>query len=61
MPVCDEADADYQHEAMVPILCEGDIIGCVVLLQSDPKMKMGAGDQKMIQSAAGFLGRLMEQ
>ncbi len=61
VPVCDEVDADYQHEAMVPILCEGDIIGCVVLLQNDPRVKMNDADMKMIQSAAGFLGRLMEQ
>ncbi|MBQ4259502.1 MAG: AbrB/MazE/SpoVT family DNA-binding domain-containing protein [Lachnospiraceae bacterium] len=59
--VCDEVDGEYQYEAMVPILCEGDIIGCVVLLQNDAKVKMNEADMKMIQSAAGFLGRLMEQ
>ncbi len=61
IPVCDEVEAEYQHEAMVPILCEGDIIGCVVFLQNDVKQKMGEGEQKMLQSAAAFLGKLMEQ
>lgn len=61
IPVCDEAGEEYQHEAMVPILCEGDIIGCVVLLQNDGKVRMGEVELKLLQSAAGFLGRQMEQ
>ena len=58
--VCDEAGSEYQHEAIAPILCEGDIIGSVVLLQNDSKGKMGEVEQKLILSAAGFLGRQME-
>ncbi len=61
IPVCDEGGEEYQHEAMIPILCEGDIIGCVVLLQNDMKLRMGEVEQKLLQSAAGFLGRQMEQ
>lgn len=59
--VCEEGAEDYQHEAIAPILCEGDIIGCVVLLQNDNKTKMGEVEQKLLQSAASFLGRQMEQ
>ena len=59
--VCDEGGDDYQHEAIAPILCEGDIIGSVVLLQNDNKTRMGEVEQKLLQSAAGFLGRQMEQ
>lgn len=59
--VCDEAEQEYQHEAIAPILCEGDIIGSVVLLQSDNKSRMGEVEQKLLQSAATFLGRQMEQ
>ena len=44
-----------------PILCEGDIIGSVILLENDGKSKMGEVEQKLAQSAAGFLGRQMEQ
>ncbi len=59
--VCDESAEDYQHEAIAPILCEGDIIGSVVLLQNDNKGRMGEVEQKLLQSAATFLGRQMEQ
>lgn len=59
--VCDESEQEYQHEAIAPILCEGDIIGSVVLLQSDNKNRMGEVEQKLLQSAATFLGRQIEQ
>ncbi len=61
IPVCDEGGDEYQHEAIAPILCEGDIIGSVVLLQNDNKSRMGEVEQKLLMSAAGFLGRQMEQ
>ena len=61
IPVCDEGGDEYQHEAIAPILCEGDIIGSVVLLQNDNKNRMGEVEQKLLLSAAGFLGRQMEQ
>ena len=51
---------DYEHLALAPIICEGDVIGAVVLLESDAKAKMGEVEQKLIQSAAAFLGRQME-
>ena len=48
-------------EVIVPIICEGDVIGSVILLENDGKSKMGEVEQKLAQSAAGFLGRQMEQ
>lgn len=57
----DSADEEFQHEALCPIICEGDVIGSVLLLEMEPKQKMGEVEQKLIQSAAGFLGRQMEQ
>lgn len=59
--ICDEESRDYQNEAIAPIICEGDVIGCVVLLENDSKNKMGEVEQKLALSAAGFLGRQMEQ
>ena len=59
--VCDDAGDEYQHEAIAPIICEGDIIGSVVLLENDNRSKMGEVEQKLVLSAAGFLGRQMEQ
>ena len=59
--ICDEAGEEYQHQAIAPIICEGDVIGSVMLLENDNKGKMGEVEQKLVLSAAGFLGRQMEQ
>ena len=56
-----EGNEEYVHEAISPIICEGDVIGAVVLVEGDNKSKMGEVEQKLILSAAGFLGRQMEQ
>lgn len=58
--ICNDAE-EFYHEAISPIICEGDVIGSVILLEMDHKAKMGEVEQKLIQSAAGFLGRQMEQ
>lgn len=49
------------HEAVSPIICEGDVIGAVALISNNEKTKMGEVEQKLIMSASGFLGRQMEQ
>ena len=59
--IADQEQSDYMQEAICPILSEGDVIGSVILLATDSKGKMGEVEQKLIQSAAGFLGRQMEQ
>lgn len=61
IPVAEEPFNEFVHEAISPIICEGDVIGAVILLSNDSKAKMGDVEQKLIQSAAGFLGRQMEQ
>ena len=63
IPVSGEGDGEteYVNEAISPIICEGDVIGAVILLDPDVKNGMGEVEQKLIQSAAGFLGRQMEQ
>ena len=52
---------DCGSQTISPILCEGDAIGAVILFSKDPKAKMGEVEQKLAVSAAGFLGRQMEQ
>ena len=49
----------YNHELIAPIISEGDVMGAVVLL-SDSR-QMGEVEGKLAQTAAGFLGRQMEQ
>lgn len=61
IPVVKDNTDDYAEEAICPIICEGDVIGGVILLSTADKEKMGEVELKLIQSAAGFLGRQMEQ
>ena len=57
--IAEDIAVDWQ--LITPIICEGDIIGSVILLENDGKSKMGEVEQKLALSAAGFLGRQMEQ
>lgn len=59
--ILEDEEGEYVHEAVGSIICEGDVIGAVILLNNDNKSKMGEVEQKLVQSAAGFLGRQMEQ
>ncbi|WP_195576831.1 stage V sporulation protein T [Paenibacillus sp. 1001270B_150601_E10] len=46
---------------VAPIVAGGDPIGTVVMLTKDEAAKMGQLEQKMSETAAGFLGKQMEQ
>ena len=59
--ICEDMGEIFSWQTMVPIICAGDVIGSVILMNKDPKAKMGEVEQKLLQSAAGFLGRQMEQ
>lgn len=51
----------YQAEIISPILCEGDVIGSVILLNKGEKNKFGEAECKAAICAAAFLGKQMEQ
>ena len=51
----------YTAGVVVPIISEGDTIGSVVFFSNETSPKMGEVEEKLAQSAAGFLGRHMEQ
>jgi AbrB family transcriptional regulator (stage V sporulation protein T) len=55
------SDKKYSSQVVSPIISEGDPIGAVILLSTDPNSKMGEVEAKLAQSAAGFLGKQMEQ
>ncbi|MCX7746270.1 MAG: stage V sporulation protein T [Clostridia bacterium] len=60
--VADEnPDKKYFSQVITPIISEGDPIGAVILLSTDPSVRMGEVETKLAQSAAGFLGKQMEQ
>jgi len=60
IPVIQEGMEGVTAETICPVISEGDAIGSVVLLAKDNKQKMGEVEQKVAASAAGFLGRQME-
>lgn len=59
--ITDSQEEEYEYEIICPIICEGDVIGGVILLSKDAKKKLGELEQKMAACAAGFLGKQMEQ
>ena len=61
IPIVHEQDTSYKGEVVEPIICEGDVIGAVVLLNREEKKKFGDTERKLALCAAGFLGRQMEQ
>lgn len=60
IPVADEDPEGITAQAIVPIICEGDAIGAVILMSREPRAKFGDSELKLVTTAAGFLGRQME-
>ncbi len=62
IPILSEGTTESYHSEMIsPIICEGDAIGAVIFLGTDKQTVMGEVEEKLAQSASGFLGRQMEQ
>ena len=56
---CEGADK-YHLGVASPILSQGDLMGCVMMLLQENDAPLQEADQKLAQTAAGFLGRQME-
>lgn len=56
-----DGNEKYTAGVVVPIISEGDTIGSVVFFSNESVPKMGVVEEKLAQSAAGFLGRHMEE
>lgn len=61
VPVLQDGPEGIMAETICPVISEGDAVGAVILLARDEKQKMGETEVKLTASAAGFLGRQMEQ
>lgn len=61
VPLTEESIEEYAGQVICPIICEGDVLGSVVLLEKNEKKKIGETEQKLALCAANFLGRQMEQ
>ncbi len=49
-----------KNMVMTPIICEGDVIGSVIIIPKDESFKAGEAEFKMAGVMAGFLGKQME-
>ena len=56
---CEGTDKYYLGVA-APILSQGDLMGCVMLLMGENRQPLEESDQKLAQTVAGFLGKQME-
>ena len=61
VPLTDVSGEAYAYEVICPIICEGDVIGGVILLSKEEKKKLTETEQKMASCADVFMGRQMEQ
>ena len=55
-----ESSDNYHLGVAAPILSQGDLMGCVLLLMGENTEAPGEADQKLAQTVAGFLGKQME-
>ena len=55
-----ESDDVYEGEIVQTIICEGDAIGSVIILNKDEKNPLTDTERKAAIIAANFLGKQME-
>jgi len=55
-----DSSEKYRLGVASPILSQGDLMGCVMLLMCDDSAPVTEADQKLAQTIAGFLGKQME-
>ena len=55
-----ESSDKYHLGVAAPILSQGDLMGCVMLLLGEDRSPLQEHDQKLAQTVAGFLGKQME-
>jgi len=57
----DEMENKYNAQVIAPIITEGDAIGAVLIISTEPETKFGNLELKLAETAASFLGKQMEQ
>ncbi|MGN0977527.1 MAG: stage V sporulation T C-terminal domain-containing protein [Faecousia sp.] len=55
-----DGEEKYRLGAAAPILSQGDLMGCVLLLLNEGDSPLQEADQGLAKTAAGFLGKQME-
>lgn len=59
--ICKDMSETYSSYVIAPIVAGGDPIGSVIFVSKDENVKMSQMEQKMAETAAGFLAKQMEQ
>lgn len=57
----DDAAAAYTAQVISPIIADGEAIGAVLLMSRENGARMGDTELKVAETAAGIVGRQMEQ
>lgn len=57
----EETSSKFVAEVIVPIISAGDTIGAVSLATKEKDVKLGDLELKLVETAAGFLAKQMEQ
>ena len=57
----DDASAAYTAQVISPIIADGEAIGAVLLMSRENGARMGDTELKVAETAAGIVGRQMEQ
>ncbi len=56
-----DREESFSSRVVAPIISAGDPIGAVILLSREEGVQMGEMERKLAETAAGFLGKQMEQ
>lgn len=57
----DDEETSYNSQVIAPIIAEGDEIGAVIILSKEDDVELGEIETKLVETAAAFLGKQMEQ
>ncbi|MGI6488238.1 MAG: stage V sporulation protein T [Syntrophomonadaceae bacterium] len=62
-PVLESGDGNCKitSQVIAPIISQGDPIGAVIIMSKEGGVKMGDLELKLVETAAGFLAKQMEQ
>ena len=60
IPVCIEEDLEIENQLIVPIICNGDCFGSIILINKERSKKFNSADVKLIRLGASILARQFE-
>lgn len=58
--ITDQGEAEKVAQVICPIICEGDVIGSVIIANKNPEKPMSGIEEKLATMASNFLGKRME-